>query len=89
MKKCYWLFFNIRLSTVHINFGDFLLNEFLQKRGKFPLLITFLLAPSGCGVNRARLQRDVRKGTPVLHCRASRWQRNGEQVRGGWVFEHP
>ena len=29
-----------------------MLNEFLQKRGKFPLLIAFLLAPSSCGVNR-------------------------------------
>ena len=56
-------------------------NEFLQKRGKFPLLIALLLAPSGCGVNTAWLQRDVRKGMHV-HCKASRRQRNGEQVRG-------
>ena len=35
----------------------------LQKRSKFPLLIALLLAPSGCGVNRAWLQRDVRKET--------------------------
>ena len=61
MKNFYWLFFNLRLSTVHIYFWRFLLNEFLQKRGKFPLVIAFLLAPSGCSVNRAWLQRDVRK----------------------------
>ena len=42
-----------------------MLNELLQKRGKFPLLIAFLLAPSGCGVNGEWLQRDVRKGTLV------------------------
>ena len=53
MNIFYWLFFNLGLSTVHINFGNFLLNKFRQKRGKFPLLIAFLLAPSRCGVNRA------------------------------------
>ena len=47
---------------------------FLQKRGKFPLLITLLLAPSGCGVNRAWLQRDVRKGT-LVHCKTSHRQK--------------
>ena len=40
----------------------------------FPLLIAFLLAPSGCGVNRAWLQRDIRKGT-LVHCRALPWQK--------------
>ena len=42
-----------------------MLNEFLQKRGKFPLLIAFLLVASCCSVNRVWLQRDVRKGTLV------------------------
>ena len=64
MKNFYCLFFNLGLSTQI--FGEFLLNEFLQKRGKFPLLIAFLQAPSGCRVNRAWLQRDVRKGTCSL-----------------------
>ena len=40
-----------------------MLDNVLQKRGKFPLLIALLLDPSGCGVNRAWLHRDVRKGT--------------------------
>ena len=35
----------------------------LQKRGKFSLLISLLLAASGCSINRPWLQRDVRKGT--------------------------
>ena len=87
MNIFYWLFFNLEVSTVHIYFWRFLLNEFLQKRGKFPLLIACLLAPSCCGVNRAWLQRDITKGT-LVHCRASRRQRNSEQVRGGSVFEH-
>ena len=35
-------------NTVHIHFGGFLLNyySFCKKRGKFPLLIAILLAPS-------------------------------------------
>ena len=78
MKFFYWLLFNLGLSIVHVYiFGDFLLNKFLQKRGKYPPLIAFLLAPTSCGVNRVRLQRDIRKGT-LVHCTASRRQRNGE-----------
>ena len=34
-------------------FLRFLLNNVLQKRGQFTLLISLLLAASGCGVNRA------------------------------------
>ena len=41
-------------------------NNVLQKRSKFPLLISLLPPAFGCGVNRAWLQRDVRKGT-LLH----------------------
>ena len=52
MTNSYWLFLNLGLSTVHKHFCDFLLNNVLQKRGKFPLLISLLLAASGCGVNR-------------------------------------
>ena len=48
-----------------------MLSKFLQKEGKFPLLIALLLAPSGCSVNRAWLQRDVRRGMHV-HCKALR-----------------
>ena len=62
MKNNYWLFLNIGLSMVHQNKLRFLLNNVLQKQGKFPLLISLLLAASGCGVNRAWLHRDVRKG---------------------------
>ena len=40
-----WLFLNLVLSS-----PSFL--RFLQKRGKFPLLISLLLAASGCSVNR-------------------------------------
>ena len=68
MKNFYWLFFNLGLNIVHINYGYFLLNEFLQKLSNFPLLIALLLAPSGCVVNRAWLQHDVRKGT-LVHCK--------------------
>ena len=70
MKHFYWLFFNLGLLFTKI-FVDFLLTEFLQKRGKFPLLIALLLALPGCGVNRAWLQCDVRKGT-LVHCNAPR-----------------
>ena len=88
MKHFYLLSPNLGLSTVHINVWRFFAQRISAKRGKFPLLIAFLLAPSGCGVNRAWLQRDIRKGT-LVHCRALRLQINGEQVCGGWVFEHP
>ena len=62
MTNSYWLFLNLGLSTVHKHFLRFLLNNVLKKRGKFPLLISLLLAASGCGVNRVWLQCDVRKG---------------------------
>ena len=88
MKKNYWLFFNLGLSTVHINIWRYFAQRVSAKRGKFPLLIALLLAPSGCSVNKAWLQHDVRKGM-LVHCKTSRLQRNGEQVRCGWVFKHP
>ena len=59
MNFFYWLFLNLGLSSVQKVFGGFLLNNVQQKRGKFLLLISSLLAASGCGVNRAWLQRDV------------------------------
>ena len=65
MNIFYWLFFNLGLSTVEIHFWRFFTQRVSAKRGKFPLLIAFLLAPSGCGVNWAWLQHDVRKGMLV------------------------
>ena len=44
-------------------FGDFCSKTFGRKRGRFPLLIASAVAPSGCGVRRARFQRDVREVT--------------------------
>ena len=90
MKLFSCLVFNLGLNIYcsHKFLEIFLLNKFLQRRGKFPLLIVFLLAPTGCGVNRVWLQRDVRIRT-LVHCRASLRQRNDEYLCGGWVFEHP
>ena len=68
MKIFYWLFLNLGLSIVHKKIEDFLLINVLQKGGKFQLLISLLLAASGCCVNRAWLQCDVRKGTLSHAC---------------------
>ena len=73
MKIFYWLFFNLGLSTVHINFWRFFGQGVSAKRGKFPLLFAFLLASSGCGVNWMWLQRDVNKGTLVRTLQGLEW----------------
>ena len=52
MKKMYWLFLNLGLSTVHKIFLRFFAQQ-CSKKGKFPLLISLRLVASSCGVNRA------------------------------------
>ena len=60
------LFLNLRLSTFHKTILRFFAQRCFAKRGKVPLLIALLLDSSGCDVNRAWVQREIRKGT-LLH----------------------
>ena len=69
MKNYYFILLAILEPWVeycsHIFLDIFCSTSFCKQRGQFPLLIACVLAPSSCGVRRAWLQRDVRKGMLV------------------------